>query len=94
VDWRRQARGDVIVVRYADDFIVGFQYEWEARRFWDELSERLAEYGLELHPDKTRLIEFGRFAAANRRRRGRGKPFSASHTSVGRRGRGVSRCCG
>jgi group II intron reverse transcriptase/maturase len=73
-DWRRQAKGDVIVVRYADDFIVGFQYEWEARRFWDELRERLAAYGLELHPDKTRLIEFGRFAAANRKRGGRGKP--------------------
>lgn len=73
-DWRRQAKGDVTVVRYADDFIVGFQYEWEARRFWDELRERLAGYGLELHPDKTRLLEFGRYAAANRRRNGRGKP--------------------
>ena len=73
-DWRRQAKGDVIVVRYADDFIVGFQYEREARRFWDELRERLAEFGLELHPDKTRLIEFGRHAAANRERNGRGKP--------------------
>ena len=73
-DWRRQAKGDVIVVRYADDFIVGFQYEWEARRFWNELRERLAAFGLELHPDKTRLIEFGRFAAANRQRDGRGKP--------------------
>jgi group II intron reverse transcriptase/maturase len=73
-DWRRQAKGDVIVVRFADDFIVGFQYEWEARRFWNELRERLAACGLELHPDKTRLIEFGRFAAANRKRNGRGKP--------------------
>jgi len=73
-DWRRQAKGDLIVVRYADDFIVGFQYEWEARRFWTELRERLAAYGLELHPDKTRLIEFGRFAAENRQRKGRGKP--------------------
>jgi RNA-directed DNA polymerase len=73
-DWRRQAKGDVIVVRYADDFIVGFQYEWEARRFWDELRERLAAYGLELHPEKTRLLEFGRFAAPNRKRNGRGKP--------------------
>jgi len=73
-DWRRQAKGDVIVVRYADDFIVGFQYEWEARRFWCELRERLAGYKLELHPDKTRLLEFGRFAAANRKRGGRGKP--------------------
>jgi group II intron reverse transcriptase/maturase len=73
-DWRRQAKGDVIVVRFADDFIVGFQNEWEARRFWDELRERLAAYGLELHPDKTRLIEFGPFAAPNRKRNGRGKP--------------------
>jgi len=64
----------MIVVRFADDFIVGFQNEWEARRFWDELRERLAAYGLELHPDKTRLIEFGRHAAANRKRNGRGKP--------------------
>ena len=73
-DWRRQAKGDVIVVRYADDFIVGFQYEWEARRFWNELRERLAAYRLELHPDKTRLIEFGACAASNRKRNGRGKP--------------------
>jgi RNA-directed DNA polymerase len=73
-NWRRQATGDVIVVRYADDILVGFQYEWEARRFWNELRERLAAYKLELHPDKTRLIEFGRFAAANRKRNGRGKP--------------------
>lgn len=73
-DWRRQAKGDVIVVRYADDFIVGFQYEWEARRFWDELRERLAAFGLELHSEKTRLIEFGRYTAENRKRNGRGKP--------------------
>jgi RNA-directed DNA polymerase len=73
-DWRRQAKGDVIVVRYADDFIVGFQYEWEAKRFWNELRERLAAYRLELHPDKTRLLEFGRFAAPSRERSGRGKP--------------------
>ena len=73
-DWRRRAKGDVIVVRYADDFIVGFQHEWEARRFWAELRERFAEYGLELHPEKTRLIEFGRHAAENRKRNGRGKP--------------------
>jgi RNA-directed DNA polymerase len=73
-DWRRQATGDVIVVRYADDFIVGFQYEWEARQFWAELREQLAAFGLQLHPEKTRLIEFGRFAASNRKRNGRGKP--------------------
>jgi len=73
-DWRRQAKGDVIVVRFADDTIVGFQHEWEARQFWNELRERLAAYGLELHPDKTRLIEFGPFAESNRKRNGRGKP--------------------
>jgi len=73
-DWRRQATGDVIVVRYADDFIVGFQHEQEARRFLTELRERLAQYRLELHPDKTRLIEFGARAASDRKRGGRGKP--------------------
>jgi len=65
-DWRRQATGDVIVVRYADDFIVGFQHEQEARRFLTELRGRLAEYCLELHPDKTRLIEFGARAESDR----------------------------
>jgi RNA-directed DNA polymerase len=74
--WRQQAQGDVIIVRYADDFIVGFQYETEARRFWADLRERLARFGLELHPEKTRLLEFGRFADSNRRRGGRGKPES------------------
>ena len=73
-DWRRQATGDVIVVRYADDFIVGFQHEQEARRFLTELRERLAAHGLELHPEKTRLIEFGARAASERKRGGRGKP--------------------
>jgi group II intron reverse transcriptase/maturase len=73
-DWRRQASGDVIVVRYADDFIVGFEHEQEARRFLAALRERLAQYGLELHPDKTRLIEFGVRAATDRDRQGRGKP--------------------
>jgi RNA-directed DNA polymerase len=73
-DWRRQATGDVIVVRYADDFIVGFQHESEARRFLTELRDRLAAHGLELHPDKTRLIEFGARAASDRKRGGRGKP--------------------
>jgi group II intron reverse transcriptase/maturase len=73
-DWRKQANGDVIVVRFADDFIVGFQYEWEARQFLTSLRERFAEHGLELHPDKTRLIEFGRHATKNRERSGRGKP--------------------
>jgi RNA-directed DNA polymerase len=74
--WRRQAQGDVIIVRYADDIIVGFQYETEARRFWAEISRRLAKFGLELHPEKTRLLEFGRFAAQDRQRAGRGKPES------------------
>lgn len=73
-DWRRQAKGEVVVVRFADDFIVGFQHEWEAKRFLAALRERFAAHGLELHPDKTRLLEFGRFAAGNRRRSGRGKP--------------------
>jgi RNA-directed DNA polymerase len=71
---RREATGDMIIVRYADDFIVGFQHETDARRFLDEMRERLQEFALSLHPDKTRLIEFGRFAAANRKRRGLGKP--------------------
>lgn len=73
--WRKkQARGDVIVVRWADDFIVGFQHREEAERFLSELRQRFAKFGLELHADKTRLIEFGSFAAENRNRRGQGKP--------------------
>ena len=64
----------MIVVRYADDFVVGFQHRWEAESFLDDLRERLAKFGLELHPDKTRLIEFGRFARARRKERGLGKP--------------------
>jgi group II intron reverse transcriptase/maturase len=71
---RRQARGEVIVVRFADDFVVGFEHRQEAERFLAELRERFAQFGLELHPDKTRLIEFGRFADRNRRGRGDGKP--------------------
>lgn len=73
--WRqRQACGDMIVVRFADDFVVGFQYSAEARRFQRELTERFAKFGLTIHPDKTRLIEFGRFAAQNRLERRQGKP--------------------
>ena len=72
--WRKRVNGDVIVVRYADDFVVGFQYREEAERFMDELRERFAKFGLELHPGKTRLIEFGRNAARNRQQRGEGKP--------------------
>jgi hypothetical protein len=73
--WRkRYATGDVVIVRYADDFVLGFQHRHEAERFLQELRERLEKFGLRLHPDKTRLIEFGRFADENRRRRGKGKP--------------------
>jgi RNA-directed DNA polymerase len=71
---RHQATGDMIIVRYADDFIVGFEHEADARRFLDALRERLEEFALSLHPEKTRRIEFGRFAAENRKRRGLGKP--------------------
>jgi group II intron reverse transcriptase/maturase len=73
--WRwKQATGDVIIVRYADDFVVGFQHRTEAERFLAELRTRFARFGLALHPDKTRLIEFGRFADWDRRGRGGGKP--------------------
>jgi group II intron reverse transcriptase/maturase len=73
--WRKhKATGDMIIVRYADDIIVGFQHEADARRFWDDMRERLGKFALSLHPDKTRLIEFGRFAATNRAKRGLGKP--------------------
>src|SRR6266550_3110707 len=71
---RREATGDMIIVRYADDIIVGFEHEADARRFLEAMRERLGEFALSLHPDKTRLIEFGRHAAANRERRGLGKP--------------------
>jgi hypothetical protein len=62
------------MIRYADDLVVGFQHESDARRFWDAMRDRLREFSLSLHPDKTRLIEFGRFAAQNCKRRGRSKP--------------------
>jgi RNA-directed DNA polymerase len=71
---RRRARGEVIVVRFADDFVVGFQYLGDAQRFLADLRKRFAKFNLELHPDKTRLIEFGRFAALNRKERGMAKP--------------------
>ena len=71
---RREATGAMIVVRYADDIVAGFEYEADARRFWDAMRDRLWEFSLSLHPDKTRLIEFGRHAAARRARRGLGKP--------------------
>jgi RNA-directed DNA polymerase len=77
--WRqREASGDMIIVRYADDLVVGFEHEADARRFLDEMRERLGKYSLSLHPEKTRLIEFGRHAAANRKRRGLAKPETFS----------------
>ena len=73
--WRKKvAHGDVIIVRYADDAVLGFQYREDAERFLTQLRERLRKFGLELHPDKTRLIEFGRYAAERRKKRGEGKP--------------------
>jgi RNA-directed DNA polymerase len=75
---RREATGDMIIVRYADDIIVGFEHEPDSRRFLDAMRERLEKFALSLHPDKTRLIEFGRYAADRRDRRGLGKPESFS----------------
>jgi RNA-directed DNA polymerase len=90
--WRKKkATGDVIIVRYADDAVLGFQYREEAERFLEQLRERMGKFGLELHPEKTRLIEFGRYATARRRQHGKGKPepstFWVSLTFVGRAGR-------
>jgi RNA-directed DNA polymerase len=86
--WRTKfATGEVIVVRYADDFLVGFQYRHEAERFLRELRERFGKFGLALHPDKTRLIEFGRFAARDRQQRGQGKPETFDFL-------GFTHCCG
>ena len=75
-DWWRRcwACGDMIIVRFADDFVVGFERQDDAQRFWDDLRGRFARFGLELHPEKTRLIEFGRQAARDRKARGLGKP--------------------
>jgi hypothetical protein len=93
-EWRRtQARGEVIIVRYVDDAVFGFQYESDGRAFLNALHEQVAAHGLKLHPTKTRLIEFGRFAASNRRERGEGKPetfdfLGFTHIcAVNRRGR-------
>jgi hypothetical protein len=73
--WRKKcAQGEIIVVRYADDNVIGFQHRAEADRFLEEFRERLRKFGLELHPDKTRRIEFGRLAEFNRHKRGEGKP--------------------
>ena len=81
--WRKKvARGDVIVVRYADDLVMGFQSRADAERFLSEFRNRLASFGLELHPDKTRLIEFGRFAVRNRKQRGEGKPETFTFSGI------------
>ena len=73
--WRtRHARGDVVIVRFCDDFVVGFEHRDDAERFWADLRERLAEFSLELNAEKTRLIRFGRFAVQQRKERGLGKP--------------------
>ena len=86
--WRKtKAKGDVIVVRFADDFVVGFQHRKEAEQFLDELGERFAKFGLTLHPEKTRLIEFGRFATQNRKARDEGKPETFNFL-------GFTHCCG
>jgi len=86
--WRgRHARGDVIAVRYADDWVAGFQFRDDAERFKRAVQERLGQFGLKLHPDKTRLIEFGRFARDNRSRRGQGKPQTFDFL-------GFTHCCG
>src|SRR6201987_263793 len=90
--WRRhEARGDMIVVRYADDLVAGFEHESYARRFLDAMRDRLGKFALSLHPDKTRLIEFGRFAATDRKIRGLGKPETFTFlgfTFIGGRSRG------
>ena len=96
--WRtRHAHGDVIVVRWADDFVVGFEHREDAERFWAELRDRLATFGLELHAEKTRLIEFGRNAARDRQARGLGKPetfqFLGFTHAAGRRGRRNGSSC-
>ena len=73
--WRKKhAHGDVIIVRYADDFVVGFEQRSDAEQFQEQLRERLAQFKLQLHPDKTRLLEFGRYATERRQRRRQGKP--------------------
>ncbi len=98
-DWRkRHAQGDVIIGRYADDIVLGFEPRAEVEQFQQELSARLAKFALTLHADKTRLLEFGRFAALNRARRGKvNRPpltSSASHISVARQRRTALSCCG
>lgn len=86
--WRwHQAVGDVILVRYADDSVAGFEHEYEAKQFLAAMQERFARFGLKLHPEKTRLIEFGKWAAIRRQRRGLGKPETFDFL-------GFTHCCG
>ena len=86
--WRKKvAQGDVIIVRYADDAVLGFQYREDAERFLEQLRERLRKFGLQLHPDKTRLIEFGRYAAGRRKKRREGQPETFNFL-------GFTRICG
>ena len=86
--WReRHARGSVTIVRYADDFVMGFQSQVDAERFLRELHKRMEQFGLQLHPEKTRLIEFGRYAAERREKRGEGKPETFNFL-------GFTHCCG
>jgi RNA-directed DNA polymerase len=86
--WRKtQARGDVLVVRFADDFVAGFQHRKEAEQLLEDLRARFRKFGLKLHPEKTRLIEFGRFAAQDRKARGQGKPETFNFL-------GFTHCCG
>ena len=99
--WRKkQAQGDVIVVRWADDFVVGFEHQSDAERFHGRsLAERFAKFELKLHPEKTRVIEFGSFAAeqpkaAWTRASRRHSTFSASRTSAGRSSSGMFTVCG
>jgi RNA-directed DNA polymerase len=84
---RRKAVGEVIAVRYADDSVLGFQYEGEAKRFLAAMRERFAQFGLALHPDKTRLLRFGRYALRQRQERGEGKPETFDFL-------GFTHCCG
>ena len=97
--WRRkQASGDVIIVRFADDIVVGFEAKSDAVRFWAELIERMQKFSLELHPEKTRLLEFGPYAIDQRQWRGEGKPetfnFLGFTHICGKKGAmDGSRCC-
>jgi len=96
---RKYASGDMIVVRFADDIVLGFQYKSDAERFWKELEERFRKFRLELHPDKTRLLEFGPYAVDQRKRRGQAKPetfnfLGFTHICGKKRSNGRFTCCG